>query len=401
MLRIKTIIRGAVGTAIVGASLSCTSDHTVLMPAVADPIFSNYVAIGNSITAGFQSDGINDSTQQRSYAVLLSRQMHTRFAYPALAGRGCRPPIANFLTQARVGTGSTATTCDLRLAGSVTDIINNVAVPGVKAEDPTAVTGPSSSPLTVLFLGGKTQIQRALQAQPTFATVWIGNNDVLQPAITGVPATATSQTNFVASYSKMINELVAGAPGLKGVLIAVVQVAGAPVLFDAKAVLNPAFLAGLNAATGKTIVVDATTCTPTTTSLIGVPLIAQIASGAHPPLIACGKGGPFPAPVGDILVLDAAEQTQAAGIINGYNAYIKAKADSIGFAFYDPNPTLAGLKATGQIPAVPTLTSATNPFGTYFSLDGVHPSTTAHILIANDLIAVINTKYGTSLQKVQ
>src|SRR5439155_875231 len=36
-----------------------------------DPMFTRYVSMGNSITAGFQSNGINDSTQLQSYAVLL------------------------------------------------------------------------------------------------------------------------------------------------------------------------------------------------------------------------------------------------------------------------------------------------------------------------------------------
>ena len=55
-------------------------------------IFSSYVALGNSITAGYQSGGINDSTQRLSYAVLLAKQMGTRFAYPSLVMPGCPPP---------------------------------------------------------------------------------------------------------------------------------------------------------------------------------------------------------------------------------------------------------------------------------------------------------------------
>jgi len=37
---------------------------------------------------------------------------------------------------------------------------------------------------------------------------------------------------------------------------------------------------------------------------------------------------------------------------------------------------------------------------TGMSLDGVHPALAVHRLLANDLIAVINTKYGTSLAPV-
>src|SRR6185436_602941 len=103
MFRIQHFVRGAFSVAAVAGALACNSDSRVLMAPVANPIFQSYVALGNSITAGFQSDGINDSTQSRSYAVLLARQMGTRFAYPSLVNPGCRPPIANFTTQARVG----------------------------------------------------------------------------------------------------------------------------------------------------------------------------------------------------------------------------------------------------------------------------------------------------------
>src|ERR1051325_10937737 len=129
MFRIQHIVRGALSAVVLGGALSCTSDHSAILTPVVNPIFRSYVALGNSITAGFQSDGINDSTQSRSYAVLLARQMSTRFAHPSLVMPGCRPPIASFTTQARVGTGSTSTTCLLRNPASVTQILNNVAVP--------------------------------------------------------------------------------------------------------------------------------------------------------------------------------------------------------------------------------------------------------------------------------
>jgi len=41
-------------------------------PYAGGAMFQRYVAMGNSITAGFQSGGINDSTQRRSYAVLVA-----------------------------------------------------------------------------------------------------------------------------------------------------------------------------------------------------------------------------------------------------------------------------------------------------------------------------------------
>jgi lysophospholipase L1-like esterase len=399
MSRTHLVARGALALGL-GALLACdnNTNGNILGPSPVNAMFQSYVAVGNSITAGFQSDGINDSTQKQSYALLLARVMGTRYAYPSLSMPGCAPPISNFLTQSRVTLAgqpaSTAATCNLRSPTSVTAALNNVAVPGYGSADPDAQVAPNQNPLGELFLGGKSMVQRALDVHPTFATVWIGNNDILRPAIGGQPAGATSQANFVASYSKMINDLLAGASGLKGVLIGVVQIAGAPVMVAAPAFANPAFGAGINQATGKTVFIDPGCAT--STSLIGFPIVAQIKAGTHPPAIFCSKQ---PTGLGDIFVLDAAEQVQAKGIVDGYNAYIKAKADSIGFAYYDPNTTLARLAALDPILAshVPNIASATAPFGQFVSLDGIHPTGATHIQVANDLITVINTKYGTSL----
>jgi hypothetical protein len=186
----RILLRGTALLSIAGA-VACT-DHSANVlgpqPSQGNGIFQSYVSLGNSITAGYQSAGINDSTQQRSYAVLLAKQMGTRFAYPSLLNPGCPPPLNNFLTQTRVTpTGfpaSTSTSCYLR-ANSVA-ILNNVAVPGATSFDPDAPSStltPSANLLTQLVLGGENQVQRAREANPTFATMWIGNNDVLAPAV--------------------------------------------------------------------------------------------------------------------------------------------------------------------------------------------------------------------------
>src|SRR5260370_28625180 len=59
-----------------------------------DPLFDRYVSLLNSITAGFQSGRINDSTQHQSYAVLLSRHMAPPIFVPLLNQPGCPPPIS-------------------------------------------------------------------------------------------------------------------------------------------------------------------------------------------------------------------------------------------------------------------------------------------------------------------
>ena len=171
MYRLNHVARvAALGALAVLAS--CDRKDTVLGP-VTPPggdIFASYVALGNSITAGYQSGGINDSTQRQSYARLLANQMGTQYHYASLQGRGCTPPIANTQTGALVGVGSTGQTCDLRAGASVTDILNNVAVPGARVLDPISTSTVASNALTMFILGGKSQVSKALDARPTFAT---------------------------------------------------------------------------------------------------------------------------------------------------------------------------------------------------------------------------------------
>lgn len=372
-------------------------------PKPTDPLFASYVALGNSLTAGYQSGGINDSTQQQSYAAVLARAMNTRYAYPSLAMPGCPPPIVNFQTQARLDS-ATSTTCALRTPSSIAAALNNVAVPGALSVDPTAVSSSSSNQLTTFILGGETQVQRAANAQPTFVSAWIGNNDVLAAAVAGVlvptkgvSAGMTDTATFKKNYAAMTTALKA-IPTLKGaVLLGVIQVAGSAILFPAQALFNPAFKAGFDQYAGKTTTI-LPTCTPTTTALISFQIVGAIRSGQHPPFIGCAKNSIPGTPVGDIFVLDAGEQAQLATIINAYNNFIQTSATANGWAYFDPNPSLAAARAQGCVAPVPQLANPTQPFGPCISLDGIHPTGVGQKLIATGVAAAINATYKTNLQ---
>ncbi len=409
MFKLTTLTRVAAISAVM-ALAACSSDKKLLGPTtpVGGDLFRSYVAMGNSITAGYQSGGISDATQRQSYAFLLAGRMGTQYHYAALANPGCPAPIVNFNTQARP---AGAQPCALRLTSSITDILNNVAVPGASSYDPTAVNGtPFSNALTTFILGGKTQVARALDAKPTFVTIGIVGNDYLSFAVqdgrTAALAGITPVATFTANYDATISQLLAGAPDVKGVIMANVLPTNVPILFPAAAMSNPTFKAGFDAQAGTPTTLDPS-CTAGgagANSLINTFLAHQIRAGAHPPIVACipgGASGALPAPIGDILILDPGEQTTINTIVGGYNTYLQNKANSIGFAYYDPNTLLTTLKAAGTlIRATPNYASATAPFGTGMSLDGVHPALAVHRLLANDLIGVINTKYGTSLTPV-
>jgi lysophospholipase L1-like esterase len=423
---IRSLVRASAAFALAGVALSCDHEAEVLGPAPTDDLFRSYVAIGNSITAGFQSDGIDSSSQSQSYAVLMARQMRTRFAFPALAGTGCPPRVTNWTTGARTS-GGTPATCSLRNANLATDILNNVAVPGAASTEANAQTSAFHNTLTTLFLGGRTQVQRAIEASPTFVSIWIGNNDVLQAAATGLLAPTpgvsrgiTPLATFTARYDAMTDSLVQFAPDVRGVLIGVVQTAGAPLLFPVSELINDAtYRAQFDAAAG----FSATSpdpfksapltihpnCNAAPTTLVSFAIVPQIAAfrnstdpnpanrPGHPPAIQCGSTDPEGPTVGHIFILTPAEQATLANAVIGYNGVIQSKATELDFAYADPNLLLQAQRVAGGCIALrPNVTAnptTGSPFGTCISFDGVHPSAAGHVLIANALIQAINSKY--------
>src|SRR5436190_14377986 len=151
MSHLRALVRGVLAAGVIAAVSACSEQGKVVAPKTpaGGALFQSYVSIGNSIAAGVQSAGINDSTQRQSFSYLLAQQMGTRFAVPFLPRPGCTPPIANWQTGAVVQTGvpagapaATASTCALRETSSAGVVLNNVAVPSAASTEVDALTSP-------------------------------------------------------------------------------------------------------------------------------------------------------------------------------------------------------------------------------------------------------------------
>jgi hypothetical protein len=299
-----------------------------------------------------------------------------------------------------------------------------VAVPFAYASD-LLVTGTAvkiPAPHHTLILGGKAQVDRALDANPTFVSVWVGNNETLSPATVGMlggnPALGApalvSGTDFATAYNAAVDSLVRARPGLQGILIGAVKVANTPRFWQADSVwIGPNAAArrtAIGTFTGRgapTIAGCGQVPGVTTGWLVSTELIRAIRTGQFPanviacdPTAAAGAGG-------DIFVLSPTEQAALNAATDAYNATISAKATALGWAYLDPNPILAAERtgATPAIPAFPNFTSATRDaatsvFGALFSLDGVHPSAAGQKIIANAMISAVNAKYSLSIPAV-
>ncbi|WP_103028298.1 SGNH/GDSL hydrolase family protein [Salinibacter altiplanensis] len=371
--------------------LTGCSDESLTAPETQDDLFASYVALGNSITAGFQSGGINVQTQSESYAVLLAEQMGTPFGIPALNPPGCPPPLQSIPPQ------PPDTQCGLR--SGTTSQVKNVAVPGaalfdvLSNEDP---NGPDLPPgpnqLTQFVLGGRTQIQAALDANPTFATAWIGNNDVLGAANAGSVDLATSPTDFEARYRAIADSLNA-AESLQGaVLVGVADVTAVPGIFPGQVYLGLAQQAGDQLPGNFSV---SSTCAPNDQGgqgstnqlsfLFALDLINQARQNPNGQFtLSCLNDDPG--------VLTPGELDALSSRTTAYNNIISSIADENGWGFYDPNGDFEALEEAGEIPQVPDFES-NQPFGQFFSLDGIHPSASTHRVVADQLVPVINQTY--------
>lgn len=377
-------------------ALAC-QDDTLLRPATlipVDPQFAVYVSMGNSITAGFQSGGINDSTQVQSYANLIAGSMHTPFFMPLLNRPGCPAPFTNIFTQTRVS----AVPCAFRKTQPVPPpFINDVAVPGAEVMDAISNLDPSSNAnaLTTLFLGGLTQTQMMQRAHATFVSVWLGNNEVLGALdaydTTGLPSVAT----FHARYAAVLDSI--AATGAKAILMGVGLGDSFPLPFFSRGTTY--FGAKLQNALPPTFTVLPNCAPPRGDSVfiefpVGGALLAAAAGGA-PVTLDCAD---------TTQALQPAELVKIIGSALAYNQAIAGEATARNWAYVDMNAAMDSMRAVaGAVRAFPAFGQpcSTNPFGTAFTCDGLHPSATTHKLIANKVIQAINAKYGTHLGAVR
>ena len=125
--------------------------------------------------------------------------------------------------------------------------------------------------------------------------------------------------------------------------------------------------------------------------VVGVPKLAAAQAGATTTLD-CS--------VDNEVVLPSEFKTLRTAV-QGYNAYISAQAQQRGWAYVDINELEAYKADPTKVASFPTLPSGPSQpnvlFGSFFTLDGVHPSAALHRIFADSIISAVNRKYGTTI----
>ncbi|WOD44705.1 G-D-S-L family lipolytic protein [Hwangdonia lutea] len=224
--------------------------------------FSTYVALGNSLTAGFSDNALFIASQENSLPNILSQKlamlgggsftqplMNDNFGGLAVAGNripgfdprlvttGSAPlPLESVI-------GPVTVTTDIAL-NNPTGPFNNMGVPGAKSFHLLApgygnlanVSLGLANPYFVRMTGATPNasvLELAMAQSPTFFSLWIGNNDVLGYAISGgdgsnpiTPADGPPGVGFNNTYAALIATLTSG--GAKGIVANIPYVTDIP-----------------------------------------------------------------------------------------------------------------------------------------------------------------------------
>lgn len=228
--------------------------------------FATYVALGNSLTAGYSDNALFKEGQANSFSKLVADQFalagggEFRIPYTndnvgglTLGGNVIAGPrlVFNGVGPVALPNGVPTTEITQTLSGP----FNNLGVPGAKSfhllapgyGNVAGVQTGTANPYFVRFRSNPdaTVLGDAMAQNPTFFSLWIGNNDVLGYATSGGDGTnpITEQGMFTNAYTALVTTLT--STGAKGVLANIPNIVDLPhfktVPYNPLSPTNPAF----------------------------------------------------------------------------------------------------------------------------------------------------------------
>ncbi len=398
-----------IGTALTIAYFGGCSQKTPTGPVagLGSNSVTKYVAIGNSLTAGLQSNGLYASAQQYSFPNLIAQQLRKAgAALPAF-----EQPLYSDPGNADPATGQASRLEILSLAGPIPLIAprgvppgsptntllprpyDNLGIPGIPLSNFLDTTGFAVNPFVDLVLrysGGMPKgIYQQVQAlQPDLITLWLGNNDVLGYATSGgtSPSAPTPNGVFATQYAQALDSLRAILPNAKILVGNVPDVTTIPFFTTVGPTLKASNFKTLWAvrSDGDTVEMDLLT------NLFTLNAQAQVAQG---------KGFIKSDPLSSSVVLDSAEVLVAQAAAASFNATISSVAASRNAVVFDASGLLKTITIDGYSVAGEKFTTQYIEGG-LFSLDGVHPSSRGYAIIANEMIKVLNQRFSMSIPLV-
>ena len=360
----------------------------------AQDIFQRYVALGTSNSMGVQSAGIYAAGQRAAWPAQLAARVGMPFSLPLVQDPGCGPPLLPPLVADAVLVGAfgndlvttVMNTCAPLQAG-VTLPANSVAISGANVHDAlfsTLETEGTTTRTGTLYSRvlppGVTQVAAMVAQQPTFVSVELAANEVL-PASTGRISAMTPYADWERDYDQVLAAV--QSTGARAVLVGVPgNAANFPSIRRAREFFNewPSLLAlGISVSLNCYF----------SSNYIFVPGYVLTLLSKTPTTATCAD-----VPGAADYILTASDMNAINLRMSQMNAHMQAKAAQDGYAYFS-------LDAVYGLPkprfSVSDLLFSNSPFGSYISLDGVHPSTQGQALLAIAAAQAINTTYAVSI----
>lgn len=458
----KNIFLTSFAAACLLATSSCQTDFDTDLADVqitsGSADFSKFVSVGNSLTSGYRDGTLYLDGQNESFPSMMAAQFakagggsFTQPLMPNNIGGFTNVPGFDGKLELKVVNGAlspvaNAPAAALDIIGGSGKTFNNMGVPGAKSfhllapgyGSPAGLSQGTANPYFVRFATSATTsvIADAISQNPTFFSLWIGNNDVLGYATTGGDGTdpLTPTATFTGVYNILVDNLTAN--GAKGVVANIPNVTSIPfftrvpakpfdALTDAQiSQLNAAYApynGGLAQAKAANLITDAEyqqrlikftagvangaviTDKDLTNLGLQLPSYRQTTSQdlillTTSPLLS--QGGGTSAPLADNRVLTEKEIAKVLVATNAFNAVIKNAATAKGLAYVDANAKLKELSHSSGIQYSGVGYTATFVTGGAFSLDGVHLTGRGYAIIANEFLKMINKQYGSTIPMV-
>ena len=393
--------------------VACEDDFVTEVGPVGRSAFAKYVSMGTSVSMGVRNgyNAATAETQIGAWPSLLARQAGAaNYRLPLFRPGGClSPSIApislgmNLAGRPQANPLQPDTIC-AGLVSGITLPTNNVAVSGhtvaqahnltptLAAANLSASELPRRKIMPLIMLPNQTQVTAMTSQKPTFVSVELGANDVLSAAsgVAIVGATITTPQGFDTMYTKIIDSV--KSTKAKALLVTLpTALASAPSMRTGAELHADS----VTFSQGFYITVGSACKDANAANVVFVPGYvftniaigrARAAAGAPRHVMTCADSG-----LGkQDFVITPAELATITTAITGFNTTITNLANENGYAVASLNDWWTKPKPAFSVAA---LVSSTTPYGTYFGLDGVHPSAAGQIVIANSAIEAINAKY--------
>lgn len=412
--------------------VSCKPTIDMPRPGAGTVDFSKYIAIGNSLTAGYADGGLYLEGQKVAFPNLLAQQIK------AAGGGDFTSPF--FSEEQKNGSGF------LRLVAIENGVpelrevkdqlayrdankwnltknlepIQNLGIPGMRLDLAfllgfSAFNNYFERLLPMNRVGIETYFKYSTRNKHSFFTFWLGNNDVLGYAMNGgvesdPTSMLTSKETFKVLYNNFVEALT--SEDQKGVLATIPNVTAIPFFttLTIDDLLKAAQEAAPNEANQLTAVYIEDETAPGAIGALPIGVRPAISKQdfvvLNFPTSKLGKlnnkGFPYGLhpenPIEDEYILDKNEVIRVKEYVESYNNSIKEIAESKGLAVADANAYLDAINKGIMINGA--FINADYITGGAFSLDGIHLTPKGNALIANLFIEEINKTYGTSLSKL-